>query len=84
LKFLAPAPPTATRRQRTQTTRDEGALVDPLDEQTFVVNTINALEQWPFWGSTVVIIAYDDSDGWYDHVIAPIVKGTARKTERAS
>jgi phospholipase C len=46
---------------------------DPLDEQTFVVNTINTLEQSPFWSSTAVIIAYDDSDGWYDHVIAPIV-----------
>jgi phospholipase C len=46
---------------------------DPLDEQTFVVNTINALEQSSFWSSTAVIIAYDDSDGWYDHVIAPIV-----------
>ena len=46
---------------------------DPLDEQTFVVNTINALMQSPFWNSTAIIIAYDDSDGWYDHVIAPIV-----------
>ena len=23
-------------------------------------------------GSTAVIIAYDDSDGWYDHVMPPI------------
>jgi phospholipase C len=49
------------------------AYSDPLDEQTFVVNTINALEQSPFWSTTAVVIAYDDSDGWYDHVIAPIV-----------
>ena len=40
---------------------------DPLDEQTFVVEVINALEQSKFWDSTAVIIAYDDSDGWYDH-----------------
>jgi phospholipase C len=40
---------------------------DPLDEQTFVVNTINAIEQSSFWSSTAIIIAYDDSDGWYDH-----------------
>ena len=39
---------------------------NPLDEQTFLVNTINALETSPFWASTAVIIAYDDSDGWYD------------------
>ena len=46
---------------------------DPLDEQTFLVNTINALEKLPTWSSTAVIINWDDSDGWYDHVIAPIV-----------
>jgi phospholipase C len=46
---------------------------DPLDEQTFLVSTINALEKLPTWSSTAVIIAYDDSDGWYDHVMGPIV-----------
>jgi phospholipase C len=40
---------------------------DPLDEQTFVVNMINLLQQSPEWSSTAVILAYDDSDGWYDH-----------------
>ena len=25
------------------------------------------------WGETAVIIAYDDSDGWYDHQMGPIV-----------
>jgi phospholipase C len=46
---------------------------DPLDEQIFLVNTINALEESPFWKDTAVIIAYDDSDGWYDHQMGPIV-----------
>ncbi len=46
---------------------------DPLDEQTFVVNTVNFLQTLPTWSSTAVVIAYDDSDGWYDHQIAPIV-----------
>jgi phospholipase C len=46
---------------------------DPLDEQTFVVNTINLLESLPTWSSTAVVIMYDDSDGWYDHQIGPIV-----------
>jgi len=48
---------------------------DPLDEQTFVVNTINAIQQSQFWDSTAIIIAYDDSDGWYDHVFN-IVNGS--------
>jgi len=46
---------------------------DPIDEQTFLVNTINKLQEWSEWNSTAVIIAYDDSDGWYDHVMPPIV-----------
>jgi phospholipase C len=46
---------------------------DPLDEQTFVVNTINFLEQQRSWKSTAVVIMYDDSDGWYDHQMGPIL-----------
>jgi phospholipase C len=46
---------------------------DPLDEQTFLVNTINFLEKRTDWTSTAVVIAYDDSDGWYDHQMSPIV-----------
>jgi phospholipase C len=40
---------------------------DPLDEQSFVTNLVNFLEQQPDWKSTAVIVTYDDSDGWYDH-----------------
>ena len=46
---------------------------DPLDEQTFLVNTINSIMSSPAWNTTAIIIAYDDSDGWYDHVVGPIV-----------
>ena len=41
---------------------------DPIDEQTFLVNTINFLEKLPTWNSTAVVVMYDD-DGWYDHQI---------------
>ncbi|MDT4971444.1 MAG: phospholipase [Pseudonocardiales bacterium] len=40
---------------------------DPLDEQRFLVNTINRIQRLPTWSSTAIVIAYDDSDGWYDH-----------------
>jgi len=46
---------------------------NPLDEQNFLVQLINKLEKSPEWASTAVIILYDDSDGWYDHVMGPIV-----------
>ena len=49
---------------------------NPLDEQAFVVNIVNALEQSPFWNNTAVIIAYDDSDGWYDHQATPVTNGS--------
>jgi len=45
---------------------------DPFDEQQFIVNEINALERTPDWSSTAVVISYDDSDGWYDHVFSGI------------
>ena len=50
---------------------------DPLDEQTFRVDTINPLQNTPQWGSTAVGIAYDDSDGWYDHVWSGVVMPSA-------
>jgi phospholipase C len=46
---------------------------DPLDEQTFIVDTINALQKTKEWKETAVIVTYDDSDGWYDHAMGPIV-----------
>jgi len=45
---------------------------NPLDEQAFVVSVVNAVESSPFWNSTAIILAYDDSDGWYDHQPAPV------------
>ena len=54
----------------------------PLDEQKFVVGMINLLQQQPEWEHTVVIIAYDDSDGWYDHLMGPIVNGSASKLDQ--
>ncbi|MBV8804903.1 MAG: alkaline phosphatase family protein [Sinobacteraceae bacterium] len=46
---------------------------DPIDEQVFTVGVINAVANSPFWNSTAIVIAYDDSDGWYDHVLGPVV-----------
>ncbi len=54
---------------------------DPLDEQHFIARTLNALEQSSAWSSTAVIIAYDDSDGWYDHVMSPITSPSAATSD---
>ena len=46
---------------------------DPLGEQAFIVNTINRLQKSAYWERIAILIAYDDSDGWYDHQMSPIV-----------
>ena len=50
---------------------------DPLVEQAFVVQTINAVQQSQFWKDTAVVIVWDDSDGWYDHVMPPVLTPSA-------
>jgi phospholipase C len=50
-----------------------GAYSEPADEQAFIVKEINALEKTPDWSSTAVIVNYDDSDGWYDHVYSGVL-----------
>src|ERR1700728_4160889 len=53
---------------------------DPLDEQNFIVNTVNEIEKSKYWSSTAIVIPYDDSDGWYDHVNPPRVNGSHDST----
>lgn len=50
---------------------------DPLLEQSFLVSTINAIMRSPFWRNTAIIVLYDDSDGWYDHQMSPIINPSA-------
>lgn len=50
---------------------------DPLLEQQFLVQTINTLQQSPFWPEMAIIITYDDSDGWYDHQMSSIINPSA-------
>ncbi len=57
---------------------------DPLDEQTFVVNVVNFLQRTPEWDRTAVVILYDDSDGWYDHVMSPIVNQSTSPADMLS
>ena len=47
---------------------------DPLDEQRFLVDEINRIMQSKFWPSTAIVLDWDDSDGWYDHQMGPIIR----------
>jgi phospholipase C len=57
---------------------------DPLLEQQFLVNAVNAVIGSRFWGTTAIIVMYDDSDGWYDHQMGPIVNPSAATSSNVS
>ena len=57
---------------------------DPLDEQAFIVHVINFLQQNADWQHTAVVILYDDSDGWYDHQMPPIVNQSSSPADALS
>lgn len=46
---------------------------NPVDEQAFYDGVVKAVQRSRFWASTAIVLAYDDSDGWYDHQAPPIV-----------
>ena len=54
---------------------------DPIDEQKFIVNEVNAIEKSRYWASTAIVITYDDSDGWYDHQAPTIISGSNDATQ---
>jgi phospholipase C len=53
---------------------------DPLMEQAFIVKVVNSLMHSREWRETAVVVLYDDSDGWYDHQMSPIVNPSAVNT----
>jgi phospholipase C len=55
---------------------------DPTMEQVWLTQVINAVQQSEYWNNTVIIITYDDSDGWYDHVNGPLTS-TSNTTDDA-
>jgi phospholipase C len=48
------------------------AYSEPADEQQFVASVINNLMRSPDWKDTVVMVNWDDSDGWYDHAYSGV------------
>jgi phospholipase C len=65
--------PSVTYLKATTTQTGHPSDSTPLEEQAFLVETINFLETLPQWSNMAIFITYDDSDGWYDHVLPPIV-----------
>jgi phospholipase C len=40
---------------------------------SWVTSVVNAIGTSPYWGNTVIFIAWDDWGGWYDHVAPQII-----------
>jgi phospholipase C len=57
---------------------------DPLLEQHFIVQVVNTVMKSSYWKDTAIIVLYDDSDGWYDHVYPPLVNASALGALRQS
>jgi phospholipase C len=55
---------------------------NPTDEQSFIVQVVTALQASQEWASSALVIAYDDSDGWYDHQAPPIVNASTTKADQ--
>ncbi len=53
----------------------------PLDEQTWLVTAINAIESSKYWEDTAIFITWDDSDGWYDHQMDTVVNQSSSATD---
>jgi phospholipase C len=45
---------------------------------------INFLQKQKDWDSTAVVIAYDDSDGWYDHELGQLVNHSTTTADALS
>ncbi len=57
------------------TTDSERSPQDPAQGEAFVRSLVNALMQSSEWSHTALLLTYDDSGGWYDHVVPPTVAG---------
>jgi phospholipase C len=57
---------------------------NPVLEQQFLVQVTNAIMTSKYWKDTAIIINYDDSDGWYDHVYPPLANASALSALPAS
>ena len=59
------------------TADSERSPQNPAQGEAFVRSLVNALMQSSEWNHTAVLLTYDDSGGWYDHVAPPGMAGTA-------
>jgi Phosphoesterase family len=58
------------------------AYSDPVDEPNFITKQVNAIQKSKNWTALPVVLAYDDSDVWYDHAAAK-AKNSSNNPDRS-
>jgi len=53
--------------------QNEHPPFDVADGMRWVQSIISAVQASPYWGSTAILLTWDDYGGWYDHVVPPQV-----------
>lgn len=65
---LVPADPTPAIRNAFIGNDDHPAYSDQQISEAFAAKAINDIVNSPYWPESVIIITYDETDGFYDHV----------------
>ena len=65
---LAPVDPTPAIRQAFLGNDDHPAYSDQQISEAFAARAISDIAGSPYWRQSAIIITYDESDGFYDHV----------------
>jgi phospholipase C len=65
---LTPLDPTPAIRARFAGNDDHPAYSDAQISESLVADVVNAVAASPYWMESAIIIAYDETDGLYDHV----------------
>jgi phospholipase C len=47
---------------------DHGSYSDSQISEALIADSVNAIAESPYWADSAIIITYDESDGFYDHV----------------
>jgi phospholipase C len=66
-----PANPSPSVRARFRGDDDHPGYADSELSEALLARAINAIAQSPYWEQSVILITYDESGGFYDHVPPP-------------
>ena len=70
---LVPVDPTAAVRNAFIGNDDHPAYSDQQISEAFAARAVNDIAKSPYWSESAIIITYDETDGFYDHV-APHIR----------